>query len=293
MEVIGKILNTLRFRELMDYSFWDFVINVAIFGALAVPMFLLFWVFYEEKLKSRRIQILRSNSKKRLGREIRNSVLTLFIFTAVDSLVYLAQLNGYTRIYRDVSEYGWAYLAFSALAMIVLHDTFYYFIHRFMHLPGIYQHVHKVHHESTDPNPLATFSMHPLEAVLEVSIYVIFAFLMPVHLIALWTWQVIQIILSVIAHLGYEIYPANFTRHWLFKFKTPSTHHNMHHSKFNGNYSLYFTWWDKLFKTEFSDYYQTYDSIHGRIHSAAAKSINTSSSNSILPHNNSSEPIAA
>jgi sterol desaturase/sphingolipid hydroxylase (fatty acid hydroxylase superfamily) len=38
------------------------------------------------------------------------------------------------------------------------------------------------------------------------------------------------------------------------KLKTTSTHHNMHHQLFNGNYALYFTWWDKWMGTEFKDY---------------------------------------
>ncbi len=115
METIGRILDILRFRELADYSLWDFLINIAIFAVLAVPMFVLFWIVYEDKLKSRRIQPQRSGSTKRLRREIKNSVQTLFIFTVVDALVYLAQLNGYTRIYTDVSEYGWLYLIFMVL----------------------------------------------------------------------------------------------------------------------------------------------------------------------------------
>jgi sterol desaturase/sphingolipid hydroxylase (fatty acid hydroxylase superfamily) len=122
-----------------------------------------------------------------------------------------------------------------------------------------------VHHLSTDPSPLAAFSFHPLEAMAEGGVYVVFAFLLPLHLAALWSWQVIQLIMNVIAHLGYEIYPKGFNTHWLFRFKTPSTHHNMHHEKFHGNYGLYFTWWDKIFKTEFKDYNQTYEGIQQKI----------------------------
>ena len=82
---------------------------------------------------------------------------------------------------------------------------------------------------------------------------------------ALLGWQLLQMILNVIGHLGYEIYPKGFNTHWLFKFKTPSTHHNLHHSKFNGNFSLYFTWWDKWCKTEFKDYHTVYEKVQDRI----------------------------
>ncbi len=45
---------------------------------------------------------------------------------------------------------------------------------------------------------------------------------------------------------------------------TSSTHHNMHHHKFNGNYGIHFRFWDKLFGTEFKDYETEYDIIQAR-----------------------------
>jgi uncharacterized protein (DUF2147 family) len=47
----------------------------------------------------------------------------------------------------------------------------------------------------------------------------------------------------------------------------------MHHAKFNGNYGLYFTWWDRIFKTEFKDYNETYEKVQERI---GTKTRNTS-----------------
>lgn len=43
-----------------------------------------------------------------------------------------------------------------------------------------------------------------------------------------------------------------------------STHHNIHHSKFNGNYGLYFRFWDKMMGTEHPDYVKKYDEIQKR-----------------------------
>jgi len=38
----------------------------------------------------------------------------------------------------------------------------------------------------------------------------------------------------------------------------------MHHSKFKGNYGLYFRIWDRLMKTEHPDYVKDYDRIQER-----------------------------
>jgi sterol desaturase/sphingolipid hydroxylase (fatty acid hydroxylase superfamily) len=264
MDFIRDTLTWLRYQELIDYSIQDFLSNLIIFMALAIPLFLLFWVYFKGRFQRRRIQFNRRFSSLSISEEVKNSVVSLMLFTAVDTIIYLAQIKGYTRVYSDINEYGWPYLVFSIVIIILFHDTYLYFVHRFMHLPKIYERVHKVHHLSTDPSPFAAFSFHPLEAVLEASVYVFIAFLLPVHIAALFTWQITYIVLSVIAHLGYEVYPKGFNRHWLFKFKTPSTHHNMHHAKVNGNYGLYFTWWDKLLGTEFKDYHQTYEAIFER-----------------------------
>jgi sterol desaturase/sphingolipid hydroxylase (fatty acid hydroxylase superfamily) len=69
---------------------------------------------------------------------------------------------------------------------------------------------------------------------------------------------------NVLGHLGYEVYPKGWVKFPLLKFKTASTHHNMHHQLFNGNYALYFTWWDKWMGTEFKDYETRHEQIFER-----------------------------
>ena len=54
-------------------------------------------------------------------------------------------------------------------------------------------------------------------------------------------------------HSGVEFHP----RQWVdtpLDLMTTTTHHDMHHQKFNGNYGLYFTWWDRWMGTEFPGY---------------------------------------
>lgn len=255
----------LQFKDIFQYGITDFFTNLLIYGIMVVPFFLLFWVIYKAQLKHRRIQEKQRSTKQILWHEIKYSISTLFIFMVVDVALYVAQMNGFTQIYDKVSDYGWAYFVFSIVLMIVLHDTWFYWTHRLMHHPKLYKYIHKVHHQSTDPSPFAAFSFHPLEALVEAGAYIIFSFLFPVHLMALIGWQLLQMLLNVIGHLGYEIYPNGFNTHWLFKFKTPSTHHNLHHSHFSGNYGLYFTWWDKWCKTEFKDYHQKFESVQKRI----------------------------
>lgn len=255
----------LQIQNLLGYGLEDFLINTAIYGAVVLPFFFIFWIFFKNKLKHRRIQENQRSTNQILRHEIKYSISTLLVFTIIDVALYVAQSNGYTQIYDNVGDFGWAYFVFSIVVMILLHDTWFYWTHRLMHHPKLFKYIHKVHHQSTDPSPFAAFSFHPLEAMVEAGAYIIFSFLFPVHLMALLGWQLLQMILNVIGHLGYEIYPKGFNTHWLYKFKTPSTHHNLHHSKFNGNYGLYFTWWDKWCQTEFKDYNTVYEKLQERI----------------------------
>lgn len=255
----------LDIKEILSFSIADILFNGFIYLVFALPAFLIFWVLGKRFFKARRIQSKQRADHKNIRRELFFSATTLLIFCLVDTSILIAEEYGLTKIYVDSSNYPWWYWGFSLGAMILLHDAYFYWAHRLMHHPLLYKYVHKVHHESIDPSPFAAFSFHPLEAFIEAAFYFIFVFIIPINLIAILTWQVIQQAFNVIGHMGYEIYPRGFTRHWFFGWKTASTHHNMHHAKFEGNYGLYFTWWDRWFGTEFSDYEQTYDAIHERI----------------------------
>jgi ring-1,2-phenylacetyl-CoA epoxidase subunit PaaE len=133
-----------------------------------------------------------------------------------------------------------------------------------MHLPRFYKFFHKVHHESTDPSPLTAFAFHPSEAVIEQMMGFVLPFFLPLNFWVIIVWQVFSMLNNVMAHLGYEMYPKGWVKFPLLKYKVASTHHNMHHQLFNGNYALYFTWWDKWMGTEFKEYETRHEQIFER-----------------------------
>lgn len=66
---------------------------------------------------------------------------------------------------------------------------------------------------------------------------------------------------NVYGHSGYEILPQRFRKSFLFEIFNSSVYHNLHHSKFKGNYGLYFRIWDRLLKTEHPEYVKEYDRL--------------------------------
>ena len=135
-----------------------------------------------------------------------------------------------------------------------LHESYYYFMHRFMHKPKIYRFIHKTHHDSIIPSPFTAFSFHPVEGVLQAAVLPLLLLFIPIHYYVLIVYLFIMTFSSIINHLDIEIYPKDFNKHAIGKWIIGATHHSLHHSQFKYNFGLYFTFWDKFFKTESPDY---------------------------------------
>lgn len=223
--------------------------NASKYILIALPFFLVFYVFFKKKLAYRKIQQKFPRRSDYL-REIGFSVLSVIIFSVPPLLMLHSDtIRPNTTYYTEVCKYGWLYLILAFPLMLLMHDTYFYWAHRLMHLPVLFKKVHLVHHRSTNPSPWAAYAFHPLEAVIESLIFVIFLFTIPVHTIHLMIFFVFSLVYNVYGHLGFELYPNGFNRHWLGRWLNTSVCHNQHHQYFKGNYGLYFTIWDRLMGT--------------------------------------------
>jgi sterol desaturase/sphingolipid hydroxylase (fatty acid hydroxylase superfamily) len=226
-----------------------FVALIVRYALISGGAYWLFWVRLKNGLASRSLQA-RAPSRSALRGEIAWSLATFVVFALAATLIQRLVLAGQTRAYFEVAERGWGYFAVTVVLLIVGHDTYFYFAHRFMHHPWVYRHVHAVHHRSTNPTPLAAFAFHPLEAVIEMS-YVLGALLvLPLHPGALAIFIVFSHLMNAMGHLGYEIFPPGHAERAPWRWINSSTQHNWHHRRFRSNYGLYFTFWDRLMGTE-------------------------------------------
>jgi sterol desaturase/sphingolipid hydroxylase (fatty acid hydroxylase superfamily) len=55
------------------------------------------------------------------------------------------------------------YLVALTLLMPIIHETHFFFLHRAIHWGPLYKYVHSVHHNSVNPSPFSSLSMHPVE----------------------------------------------------------------------------------------------------------------------------------
>jgi len=87
---------------------------------------------------------------------------------------------------------------------------------------------------------------------------------MPTTAIHLFFFFFAMMVYNVYGHLGWELYPKGFSKHWIGKWVNTSVNHNMHHQYFKGNYGLYFLWWDRWIGTIRKDYDNKFDEVKGR-----------------------------
>jgi sterol desaturase/sphingolipid hydroxylase (fatty acid hydroxylase superfamily) len=86
------------------------------------------------------------------------------IWTAFEVLVLWAFANGYVP-WLSLAEHP-AYLLALALVVPIIHEFHFFCIHRLIHTPFLYKWVHSVHHNSVNPSPWSSLSMHPVEHLL-------------------------------------------------------------------------------------------------------------------------------
>jgi len=226
--------------------------------------FWVFWILRWDRLRHRHIQDERPK-RRRLHHEIKYSLITSAIFVIEALGVYLLREAGLTRFYADVSSHGWLYFGASIVVMIIMHDTYFYWIHRAMHHSRLFRFFHLVHHKSTNPSPWAAYSFAPPEAILQAAIGPIIVLTLPVHEVAMFVFLVFMIVMNVIGHLGIELYPTGWARNARSRWFLTSTYHNLHHRHFHGNYGLYFSFWDRLMGTANPSYEERYEEITSRV----------------------------
>ena len=244
----------------MDSGIFDirtFLVFSAILFVIIVVRYFLFsgayyytaFVLLKKWMKSRILDTT-AVTIKQIRYEIFYSVISAVIFAFFGVGTYWLWLEGKTAVYEDLLEYPVWYLPLSILLVLFIQDTYYYWVHRWMHIPRIYKCFHKVHHNSVHTSVWTSFSFHPLETILQAIILPLIVIFLPLHTYAILAILIIMTISATINHAGVEIYPRGRYGRWFGKLVIGASHHDVHHRRFLCNYGLYFTIWDRLMGTE-------------------------------------------
>ncbi|WP_237066589.1 sterol desaturase family protein [Microbulbifer guangxiensis] len=203
-------------------------------------------------MNKRRLQKRRATWRD-IRREVSFSLLTMGIGATIGLGTIALNRAGYLHLYWEWTDYPLWWNIISLPVLILLHDTYFYWVHRAIHHPRLFRHFHRVHHLSLSPTPWAAYSFSVGEGLLMVLFTPLSLVLLPIHIWIGIAFSFIQIFRNTMLHASCEFHP----RGWVdgpLDFLTTTTHHNLHHQKFQGNYGFYFTFWDRLMGTEFKNY---------------------------------------
>lgn len=222
--------------------FYSPLITFLILSAIMIIRYLILAGSFRLLVKN--VKPISSNlpTKKQIQSDVNWSLISSFIFA----------LNG--TILIELWKHGWAKIEvgeilpvhfLSLAAYFVIHDAYFYFTHVALH-KYLFK-FHKIHHYSRTPTAWTSFSFHPVEAIIQALILPVLVLIFPIHWTLFFVFLMMMSLFGVLNHLGYELYPQVLER----KFNLISaSHHQKHHEDVHANFGLYFTWWDKLLKTE-------------------------------------------
>ena len=225
--------------------------------------YMIFWVIFGKKFSNRKIQLSKRAGWSQIKGEIGATLLSFIGSTAFTVFLLSLKDIGLTKFYIDAGKYGLWYEVLMVIIILILSDTWFYWSHRAMHHPGIYKYVHALHHKSLDVNPYTSSSFHVIESLWLTFWILPLSMVMPVSMTALGIIQVIGTFNNLKSHLGYELFPK-FSSLPPFNMLVNATNHSLHHTQYNGNYGLFFRFWDIICDTELNSTESTFNEIHQR-----------------------------
>ena len=237
-------------QTLLTYIGFTAIIIMRYF-AIVWPIHHMLWARDPSKVKARRLS-KREPTRETIKNEIKLSTLSAFIYALPAAIVLEMWKAGGTALYAGPIEgvSGWAYAAVSAFVFLFVQDTWFYWTHRVMHHRKLFSWTHAGHHKSVQPTPWASFSFDPIEAISSAWLLPVLALFLPLHVGVALALLMVMTINAVFNHAGWEVYPDKWVKGWFGKVFITAAHHNLHHTKFKGNYGLYFRFWDYVTGTD-------------------------------------------
>lgn len=200
------------------------------------------------------IQRHRSWGLSQIRREILDSVIASIVFSISGLVISLGVQHGVLQIDTSLTMSDWWKVCLNFILLVVIQDAFFYWSHRLLHHPRLFRLIHLRHHLSRNPTAFAAIAFSIPEAIVQSLFLVLFMLVIPVDIYALGLWLVFYVFRSAVGHCGCELFPNAFIKNRFLELSTTTTHHDQHHLSGRYNYGLYFTWWDRAFRTEHPNY---------------------------------------
>lgn len=177
--------------------------------------------------------------KNQIWLEIKSATKALPGIALCTAPIFWAEVRGYGKLYDASAEGpGMWYDILQFPLFLLFTDFFIYWIHRGLHHPRIYKHLHKAHHKWIMPTPFASHAFHFLDGFAQSVPYHVFPFVFPLQKTAYIILFVFVNFWSIMIHDG-EYLTDN-------PVVNGAACHSLHHSRFEVNYGQFFTAFDRL-----------------------------------------------
>lgn len=242
LSFMGNFLSSIGDRVWL-FGFLAFAVLCVRYFVISGVGYLVFWVFFPKRLHLRRVQ-KDSRRPTLVGAEIFWSLCSFVSMAVLAAFIYALFIRGFTKVSTNWDEHSIAYHGLTFFLLFFIHDTYFYWMHRTLHNKTLFKIVHSIHHRSLNPTPWAAFAFHPFEAMCEMLFLIPVLIFIPIHLNVLIVFLILSHVFNMLGHSGYEVFPKGAWNAWWGFWVTTTTHHNLHHQHFNGNYALYLKFWD-------------------------------------------------
>ena len=225
-------------------------INLLFYAVTTCSIFCALRLFWKKGLERHKIQ-QREASRADVRREILTSLRSVLIFSVIYTATYFGTKANLFIVYPGIQPLGILYLVASIGAILVAHDTYFYWIHRLMHHRYFFRRFHRTHHKSVTPTVFACYALDVPEAVLLGCFIPLWLLVVPMQLAGLLIPATLVLFRNAIGHCGVELFAHGASRSRWFGWLATNTDHDLHHSTGRYNYGFLFSGWDRLMGTEY------------------------------------------
>lgn len=182
-------------------------------------------------------------NSQNLDNFLRTIFVTVPIGTAVEVLVLWLFASGAVPMSSFADNPVWV-VALILLSPL-LHEAHFFFVHRAIHWAPLYKWVHSVHHNSINPSPWSSMSMHPVEGLLYFATLFYHLILWSNPFVVIWQWN-LAAYGALVGHIGFD--KLEVTEETAVN--SHAYAHYLHHKYFEVNYCDDGVLpWDKWFGT--------------------------------------------
>jgi len=227
--------------------FWQFAMASAVVSTVAFAVFAapLTWLAARApvSLERYRIQNRRARAQDLVGPSIKTwAINNVWMVVATVAAWPLLRLTG---VHAGPVPAGYV-IAGQVVFFILLDDFLFYWMHRALHTPWLFKHVHAWHHRIYTPWAITGNYMHPAEYLAIGTLVLVGPILVGAHVVTLWVWLVFRQWEAAEGHCGYDL---PWTPTHLLPFNDGAIHHDVHHARVKGNYAGFLYWTDLVFGT--------------------------------------------